>query len=281
MVIFITALTALGVATSSALGPAPLGVALRYRRPVGQVAKYRLSLEARGKQVGLGERLPVIWRAEMELTEEVISVGRGGVLRLRVHGRPVVVSDAVGTLAAGMMVDWPHLEFGVTPRGEVLDVSLALEEPKATCRARSLATLAAEPAPVVLPVGWIEVGADWRWERDGAHQINELVEVEGEGEWRIARIASTARAPLSLQEESEALGIRTRLWGEVAQQSQMDLLVSRGLPARQEGEMHVRTCSEVVLSLPEGGEIFWMESDIVVTFRLRLLTVDGLPVDVP
>ncbi len=60
----------------------------------------------------------------------------------------------------------------------------------------------------------------------------------------------------------------------------MDLLVSRGLPLRHQGEMDVRTNSRVALALPGGGETFAISSTIRVAFDLRLVSIDGKPVEV-
>jgi len=271
----IAALAVLATALSPVSELVPSGVGLSYQRPLGQVAEYRLLLEVRGEQISLGERRPVRVSAELAFTEEVVAQERDGVMWLRVGARPVEARDASGTFAARGREHWPHVQVRMTPRGEVLDVSLATGEHWAGVAERSFVSLMAQPAPVVLRPGRTAVGDEWEWESAGASQRSRLVEVRGEGAGQVARIVSESRAPLELTEGSEALGLATRVSGDVAQQSEVDLLVARGLVARHKGEMEVHTKSEVTLALPEGPRVFDMRSDLQIEFDLKLVRVDG------
>ena len=275
------AVAALAVVATSLL-PAtrlvPSGIDLQYRRPLGQVAQYHLLLRVEGSQVSLGERRPVRVRAEVEFAEEVIAHERGGGLWLRVRTRPLKVEDPSGTFSRGREGEWPEVRVRMTPRGEVLDVSLAAGDRQAGAAERSFAALMSQPAPVILPPNRVEVGAEWVWERDGAVQRSRLLEIIGEGEEQVARIVSEGHSRLRLEEGSEALGLMTLLSGEVTQHSQLDLLSDRGMPARHKGEMRVQTNSQVTLNLPEGPEAFEMLSDLRIEFDLRLVSVDGEPV---
>jgi len=294
----ISALAMLATALAPICRPVPDRVELRYRRPLGQVAEYRLSLQVEGEQISLEERRPVHMRVELKLSEEVIAQEVGGVLWLRVHARPVEVQDPTGTFngAAGR---WPELQVRVTPRGEVLGISLAAGEPAPGPLERAFSSLVAQAAPVVLPAcGAAAVGEEWKWEQAGAVQKNRLLAIEGKADQTMARIASTGRAPLQLEEGSQPLGLRTHLRGEQTYASQLYLLLAQGVAARQQGEMRLRTRSEVTLDLPvrlrrtgpvarspaaipvgeadlgtEGTEEFTLQSDLRVLFHLELVSV--------
>jgi len=80
---------------------------------------------------------------------------------------------------------------------------------------------------------------------------------------------------LTLSESSEPLGLTTRLEGEAREQCETELLLDRGLVKQQTGELQILTNSHVSLQLPEGDTVFRMESDIRVTFDLRLAEVNG------
>jgi hypothetical protein len=278
---FIATIATLALAICPIARPASTGETLRYARPLGQRADYRLTLEAGGQQISLDEKIPVHWRGEAEYTEEVIAATSEADYSLRVRGGLVAVEDATGSLAGGMMDHWPDLILRVTPRGELLDVSLATEGNASAARERAVAALAAHPVAIVLPAGPADVGADWYWEQNGSRQLNRLLAVEESPEGRIAHIASTAYAPLRLNEQSQALGLRTHLEGTVSQESTMDLLLSSGVVARHKGEMHVQTTSTVDLALRDGGETFAMSSDLRIAFDARLLSIDGRPVTMP
>ena len=264
--VFATSLT-------SMCAPAPGRVELRYRRPLGQLAKFRLSLQVEGEQVSLGERRPVNMRAEMELSEEVIAQEREGVLWLRVRARLVEVRDPTGTFS-GLGDRWPETRVRMTSRGELLEVSPASGEPGTDPLARAFVSLLAQPGPVVLPPsGGARAGEEWEWEDCGSRQRNSLVGVEGEGDQRIAHLSSDSSAPLELEEGSEALGLKVHLKGEYSCTSHLDLLLAQGVVARQQGEMRVHARSEVTLALPEAPEKISTETDLRILFDLRLAEI--------
>lgn len=275
----IAALTVLAGTLCPAFPMAPSGVELQYRRPLGQVAEYRLLLEVSGEQISLGERRPVRVTAELALTEEAIAQGRNGTMWLRVGARPVKVEDAAGLFGARGRGQWPFLHVSIDPRGEVLGVSPATGEHRAGMRERAFVSLMAQPAPVILPPARVAPGEEWEWASAGARQQNRLVEVRGEGAAQIARIASRGRSPLELREESDSLGLATRLSGDATQESELELLVACGLAARHKGRVQMQTNSQVMLALPEGPREFEMKSDLYIKFDLRLVRVDGEPVD--
>jgi hypothetical protein len=277
----VAALALLAVVLSPAGAAAPPGIELEYRRPLGQVVEYRLLIEASGEQTALEERRPVRLSAELALTEEVIAQGKDGVLWLRVGARVVEVKDASGTFGTGRRGDWPDVQVRMTRRGEVLDVSLATGERPPGMAERSFVSLMSQPAPVVLPPGRVAVGEEWAWESGEARQRSRLVEVSGEGAKRVARIASESQSPLELAEASDALGLTTRMSGDVTQRSEVELLLAHGLVARHKGQMDLRTKSEVTLELPEGQRTFEMQSALKIDFDLRLARIDRQPVERP
>jgi len=273
----------LAVLTAFIVAASPVGrrpaaeVELRYERPLGQVATYRLGLSVTGEQVSLGERLPVRWRAEVEYREEVIARGPGEVLWLRARGRPVEVEDRTGGWRGPLAEPWPELEVRLTERGEVRETSLAVGEEPANVRRRALVSLMAQPMPVVLPAGPVAVGEEWEWRDGGARQTNRLVGLEGEGEARVARVVSEGISPLEMEERSEALGVTARLTGEARRRSELALLLGQGVALRHQGEILLKTRSEVSLALADGEETFVMESDLTVEFDLRLVSIEGKP----
>ena len=269
------------VAAAPATGTAPghPGIELTYDRPLGQVAQYRMSLKARGEQRSLGERLPVRWKAQFELVEEVVAKGTDGTLWLRVRARHLDVTDSAGTLAGGMPARWPTLQVRLTPRGELIDVSPAIGEPDPGPRERALASLMMQPGAIVLPEGRVQVGEEWTYESGGIRQTSRLLSVAASGGDEVARIATTGSSPLALDEASPALGLTTRLTGRVQQESEVDLLVAQGLVARHRGEMHLETKSQVALDLPDGPGPFEMETDLRVTFDVQLIAIDGQSVE--
>lgn len=269
------ALASLAPLGTPAATSAPAGVLLRYGGPLGRVAEYRMTLDVRGEQVSLEERRPVRIRAELAFTEEVIAHERGDVLWLRVRARSLEVKDPTGTFASGGRGSWPEVRMRVTRRGEVLETFLDAGGGTAGPPERALASLLAQPAPVVMPTGPATAGAAWSWEREGARQSNRLIEVRGEGARQLARIESTGSAPIELHEGSEALGLTTRSRGEQTQTSELEVEVSSGLVRRHRGRMRAATESEVRLALPEGTEVFAMSSDLQIEFDLRLVRVDG------
>jgi len=269
------------VAAAPATGaaPPPVGIELTYDRPLGQVAQYRMTLDARGEQRSLGERLPVRWKAQFELVEEVVAKGTDGTLWLRVRARLLDVTDSAGTLAGGMPARWPTLQVRLTPRGELIDVSPAIGEPDPGPRERGLASLMAQPGAIVLPDGRVQVGEEWTYESGGIRQASRLLSISAPGGDEVARIASTGSSPLALDEASPALGLTTHLTGRVQQESEVHLLVARGLVARHTGEMRLETKSEAALGLPDGPAAFEMETDLRVTFDVQLVAIDGQSVE--
>lgn len=269
------------VAAAPATGaaPPPAGIELTYDRPLGQVALYRMSLDARGEQRSLGERLPVRWKAQFELVEEVVAKGTDGTLWLRVRARLLDVTDSAGTLAGGMPARWPTVQVRLTPRGELIDVSPAIGEPDPGPRERALASLMMQPGALVLPDGKVQVGEEWTYESGGIRQVSRLLSIAAPGGDEVARIASTGSSPLALDEASPALGLTTRLTGRVQQESEVHLLVARGLVARHTGEMRLETKSQAALDLPEGPAPFEMETDLRITFDVQLVAIDGQSVE--
>ena len=257
--------------------PPPAGIKLTYDRPLGQVAQYRMSLDVRGDQRSLGERLPVRWKAQFEIVEEVVAKGRDGTLWLRVRARLLDVTDSTGTLAGGMPARWPTVQVRLTPRGELIDVSPAIGEPDPGPRERGLASLTTQPGAIVLPDGMVQVGEEWTYESGGIRQASRLLSIAAHAGDEVARIATTGSSPLALDEASPALGLTTRLTGRVQQKSEVELLVARGLVARHTGEMHLETKSQAALDLPDGPAPFEMETDLRVAFDVQLLTIDGQP----
>ncbi|MCJ7821939.1 MAG: hypothetical protein MUQ26_02460 [Armatimonadetes bacterium] len=275
----VAAVAVLAAVLSPAGAAVSQGIELEYRRPLGQVVEYRLFIDASGEQTALEERRPVRLSAELALTEEVIAQGKDGALWLRVGARAVDVKDPSGTFATGKRGDWPDIRVRMTPRGEVLDVSLATGEDRPGMAERSFVSLMVQPAPVVLPLHPVAVGDEWEWESGEARQQSRLVEVSGEGANRVARIASESQSPLELTEASDALGLTTRMSGDVTQRSDVELLLAHGLVARHKGHMDIRTNSEVTLELPEGQRTFEMQSTLKIDFDLRLARIDGQPVE--
>jgi len=266
-------------APANAAALPPPGVELTYDRPLGQVAQYRMSLDARGEQKSLGERLPVRWKAQFEFVEEVVAKGTDGTLWLRVRARLLDVTDSAGTLAGGMPPRWPAVQVRLNPRGELIDVSAAIGEPDPGPRERGLMALMVQPGAIVLPARRVQVGEEWTYECGRIRQTSRLLSITTSGGDEVARIVSSGSSPLALDESSPALGLTTHLTGRVQQESQIDLLLAGGLVARHAGEMHLEAKSEAALDLPDGPAPFEMETDLRVAFDVQLATIDGQPVE--
>jgi len=280
MIPLLTALVAMAAgmyAPAGALAAAPSsqGVALRYDPPLGQTARYRVSLDVTGTQTSLGERLPVRWKAQGELREEVVAKGADGSFWLRVTAGRMTVSEANGAFASGMGTEWPEVRLHVCPTGEVLETAQVGSEKEAGTRERSLGALMAQVVPVILASGPIEPGREWKVESGGSKQTNRLLSVEGTGDAQTAHISSTSRSPLALDAGVAELGLATQLSGEARQTSELELAVRTGLVRRHKGRTHLVTRSQVSLSLPEGAETFLMESDLTIAFDIRLQNADG------
>ncbi len=264
---------------------APIGgVELRYHRPLGQVAHYLLSLDVQGAQVSLGETLPVRWKADIELSEEVIAKGADGSLWLRMKARPVGLSNANGAFAGGMTREWPEVRLHLSSRGELLEIARDEAKGEPGARERALTALMAEVTPVILPAAPVQPGEEWQVAANGARQTNRLLSIKATDGQEIARIACVSTSPLSFDETIQELGLETHLTGEARQTSDLELLVSSGLTRRHRGRAHIVTKSQTSLSsLPasggtEGSQTFSMESDLTVSFDLRLKSTDGQPV---
>ena len=253
-------------------------VRLEYRGRLGEVREYGLALDVRGERTSHGESRPVRVLAQLHLREEVIGIERDGVFWMRVRGEIVDVRDPTGTLASGRYSRWPEMKVRVDPRGRLLSATLAADRPAPGPPQRGFASLMSRIPTVIVPSGPVAVGTSWEWDEMGGHQENRLLSLGGAG-GRIAHIAGSGRVPLSLGEESPALGVTVELTGMQNRESQLDLLVERGLVLRHRGEMSLATKEEVALELPEGEPRFLLESDLRISFDLRLLEVDGAPLD--
>jgi len=261
--------------------PSPTGILLRYDRPLGQVSCYHLSIEARGNQICLGETLPVEWRAEIQLTEEVIARGADGAVWLRLRGKTFKVTDATGVLAAGMPLQWPEVQIRMHETGELIDVSPASGASADSPRRRGFLTALGQLAPVVLSRRPIEEGDDWLVQTNGSEQHNRLVSITKSGENTIAQIESTGHSILSLNEASFDLGIDTELTGETNHSNSLDLLLDDGTVIRNKGEIRIRTNSETMLDRPEGTLRVPIQSNITITFDSRLVMLDGKSIAIP
>lgn len=257
--------------------PPVLGVELRYDPPLGEVARYRVSLKVEGEQVSLGERLPVAWKAEAQVTEEVVARESDGSFWLRTTARLSDVTGGNGMFANGAPTEWPEVRLHLSRRGEVLETARADIAGESGVREQALASLISESSPIILPHGAVQSGDAWQVEAGGARQSNRLVSLQGEGDSRVARVASVATWPLTLDESVPELGLETHLTGEARETSESELLVRTGLVRRQKGRTHLVTKSEVTLSLPDGPKVFPIESNLTVTFDIRLISVDGRP----
>jgi hypothetical protein len=299
MVHLVTALVAMAAGMyETAAAPSHPGVALRYDPPLGQTARYRVSLDVSGSQTSLGERLPVRWKAEGELWEEVVARGGDGSFWLRVTVETMTVTEANGAFANSLGGGWPEVRLHISATGAVIEAKPAAgrgrpsSPPRAGrappqgdgtgARERAIGSLMAELAPLILPDDPVARGDTWTADTaGGGRQTNRLLSVEGSGDSQVARIASSSRSPLALDEGIAELGLATQLSGEARQTSELELLVSGGLVLRHKGSTHLMTKSQVTLSLPEGEERFPMESDLTIVFDLRLRTVDGKSVSAP
>jgi hypothetical protein len=254
------------------------GTLLRYDRPLGQIAQYHITLDVQGVEVSLDERLPVKWRAKVQISEEVIARAADGSIWLRVTSRPIDVTAGNGVFANGAAIEWPATQLHVSPRGEVLEIAQPATPGDPRARERTFAQLMTQSSPVVLPEGPVEPRDEWQVETKGARQTNRLLSVNGSGDGALARIASAITLPLALDETIDELGLMTHLAGESRQTSELELLLSSGLVRRHKGRSHIVTRSQTTLSLPDGPQVFEMESDLMMSFDIRLVAVDGRPV---
>ena len=257
--------------------PAGAQVVLSYQGPTGRVVDYRLSLQASGEQTSLGERRPIAVQAEFELREEVVATGPAGSFLLHVQARALAVKDPTGTFATGERSRFPEVELLVTHRGEVLSSRIGTAGETGPFE-RAFASLMMAPGLVVLPTGPAVVGEEWTWEEAGAFQRSRLLSVVDGAAGRVAKIATSARSPLRLEERSEALGVTAHLAGEETGASELELLLDTGTTLRHKGEAHLTTNGEISLQLSQGARRFPVSSKMRVRFDLRLVRVDGRPV---
>jgi len=273
------ALAALLILATTLLSPPAPGLSLlRYRPSVGDIATFRVTAEIRGTQTLQDEPRVVQMSAELEVTEQTITVESDGSFWVRVTGRVVRVSDPTGTFGAGQYGDWPVVQARISPLGEALQVR---PEPTAGHLGpfqRAFAAGMLNPAPVVLPYGGVAIGDTWQWEQDGTRQTNRWSSVT-RGDRPVARIASSGRGPVQLAEASPALGLSTTVRGEMTQHSEVDLLLPSCVVAAQKGEIHLTTQGESVLELPTGRKSFPLSSDLRIQYRVELagLTGQGRP----
>jgi len=269
----ITALAALG-ATALPLPLAPPGVVLRYRARLGQTATYAMSLEVGGEQVSLGERRPINIRAELEVSEEVIAQERDGSFWLRLRGRVLRVRDPSGTFGRGQHGAWPEVKVHMSRRGEVLETQAADTKGHVGPFGRAFCSTLTQVGGVILPRGPIQVGESWEWEKEGASQTNRLTGISGEAQ-PTAHVSSRGRRRITLEETSEALGLTTGLSGEESQRSELDLLVSLGVVARNRVEIRLQVEGETILALDRGPQSFPTRADLRIVSDARLVRLNG------
>lgn len=265
------------LATCTLAPPPSPGLLLRYRPLVGQTVTYQASMEMRGKQILLDEHRPVNVRAEVEVTEQVLSVEPDGSFSMRVSARAVSVSDPSGTFAAGQHGEWPVVEIRVSALGEMLEVKAMAETEHLGPLQRAFSAGLPRPALVVLPARPVAVGDAWEWREGDARQTSRLVSVSG-GDRPVARLASTGRELIHLEEGSPGLGLTTRVNGQMSNWAETDLLIATGLVTAQKGEMWLKTRGETTLRLPQGPRTFPLQSDLRVRFRITLAGREGQPV---
>ncbi len=258
--------------------PEEKGVLLRYDLPLGQVAEYRIVLDVRGEQTSLGETLPLQWRAELEVTEEVVARAIDGTLWLRVRGRIVKAKDATGAFASAMPVEYPAVQMRITPLGEVIDASVATGETAGGPRDRAFIALLSQPGLPILPAYGIEEGDEWCVDTGDDRQTNTLVSLSESDLGTVALVSTSKSARIAMSEGSSSLGLHTDLGGSVAEESELRLLVQGGLVLSHKGKLEVRTNSTASLILPEGTETFDMGGNFEVDFDLQLIAIDGKPV---
>jgi len=266
------------LATTLLSPPAPGLSLLRYRRSVGETATFHVAVEIRGTQSFQDEPRVVQVRAELEVTEQTLTVESDGSFWVRVTGRVLRVTDPTGTFGTGQYADWPAVQARITPLGETLETRPEPTAGQPGPFQRAFAAGMLNPAPVVLPHGGVAVGETWQWEQDGARQANRLSSVT-RGDRPVVRIASSGRGPVHLAEASSALGLSTTVGGEMTQHSEVDLLLPSCVVAAQKGEIHLTTQGESVLELPTGRKSFPLSSDLRLQFRVELagLTGQGTP----
>ena len=253
--------------------PAP-GPQLAYDPPLGQVAEYQLSLTVAGTQTSLDERVVVKWRGEATTREEVIARARDGAIWLRVRSTIESARDATGVLSGAFPLDLPTVQYRLSQRGEVLDVSTATGEVAPDERGRVLLALVSQMTPPVLPAGPVCLGDTWSYENEDGVQTSQLVSLEDD--LACLHLNSTSRP--HLRDGVAELGLTTDLTGEAAQDSLLYLQVSTGQVVRHVGDVRLRTASKTTLELPEGPQVFDIQADFDIGFDVLLTRLNGEPV---
>ncbi|MBN1460817.1 MAG: hypothetical protein JXA57_14895 [Armatimonadetes bacterium] len=253
--------------------PAP-GLQLAYDPPLGQVAEYQLSMSVAGTQTSLDERVVVKWRGEATTREEVIARARDGAIWLRAWSTIESARDATGVLSGAFPLDLPTVQYRLSSRGEVLDVSTATGELSPDARGRALLALVSQMAPPVLPYYPICVGDTWSYENEEGVQTSRLVSLED----GIACLHFKSTSHPHLRDGVAELGLTTDLTGEATQESQLYLQVSTGQVVRHVGDVRLRTASKTTLELPEGLHVFDIQADFDISLDVRLTRLNGEPV---
>jgi hypothetical protein len=151
----------LAVVPSTGTASSATGVGLAYDPPLGQVAEYRLSMTVNGTQTSLDERVTVRWRGEGTTREEVIARARNGEVWLRARSTLESARDATGVLSGAFPLKLPAVQYRLSPRGEIIDVSSATGERVPDARGRALLALVSQMTPPVLPERPVCVGDSW------------------------------------------------------------------------------------------------------------------------
>jgi hypothetical protein len=246
---------------------------LSYIPPLGQVAEYSLSIRVDGYQTSLDERGAVKWSCEATTTEEVIARARDGAIWLRARGAIEKARDATGVFSGALPMELPAVQFRLTPRGEVLEVSPATGESIVDARGRALLSMLPQVTPPILPGHPVRVGDMWTYEAQDEVQTNQLVSIED----GFARVRVSSQSRLVSREAVPELGLATDLEGEVTQDSLLHLRLSTGLVERHVGEIRMQTTSTATLDLAEGPQIFDIQADLGIRFDLVLTRLNGKP----
>ncbi len=251
-------------------------ISLRYRGRVGQVATYRLLMKATGEQTSLGERRPVSIEAEFELRQQVVATGPLDSFRSELTARPISIKDPTGTFASNGRSRSLSVQLTTTPRGEVLSTS-PLSSNHVGPYERAFADLLSLP-DMLLPADPISIGSAWESNSPQGGQRSRLISTRQSPFGLVARIETTATAPLRLQEESQGLGLNTTVSGSEQRRETIEMLVDKGLVLSSNGESSLLTHGEITLDLAEGRRRFPISSQMRVVFELRLTRLDGKPV---
>lgn len=266
-------LATLAAVTILLSSPARAELLLRYRGRSGQVAVYRLTLKATGEQVSLGEPRPINVEAELELREEVTATGPGDVMTVRITPRVIRSGDPAGTFGNGEDGRFPEVEVTTNSRGETLSARPLTDEHVGPYQ-RAFALLMAAPS-VVLPEDPVSLGDTWTWQSGGDWQKSRFAGAAKRGPGMVARIETTATAPVTVREESPGLGLSTTVSGSQTQRSVLELMTDTGVVLGNKGVVRISTKGHVVLDLEQGQKVFPIASGISVSYQLRLVRLDG------